>query len=54
MILMEASIVKRTVKQLSRYPMNKMVSDSGLDNGVLMTSVTELIRIRVRILLSNS
>ena len=54
MILMQASIVNKTVKQLSRYPTNKMYSDLGLLSGVLMTKVTELIKIRVKILLSNN
>jgi hypothetical protein len=53
-ILIQASIVKSTVKQLSKYPTNKMISDSGLLKGVLITRVTELIKIRVKILLSNS
>ena len=51
---MHASIVNSTVKQLSRYPTNNITSDSGLLKGVLMTKVTELIKIKVNILLSKS
>jgi len=53
MILTAASIVKRMVKQLSRYPRKIIYSDSGFLKGLSTTSMIELTIMSVMIIPSN-
>lgn len=52
-ILIIASKVKSTVKQLSRYPMNIIIGSSGFASGLSITRVIELIKIKERMIPSN-
>ena len=45
MILIVASRVNNTVKQLSRYPTKTIIEDSGSESGLSMTKVIELMTI---------
>ena len=52
-ILIIASRVNNTVKQLSRYPMNTIIGSSGSAKGLSITKVIELIKISERMIPSN-